>query len=335
MATNSKKAKEGAAKLSTKKPAAKKPAKKPAAKKQEDKPAQPEAKETIQAPYKFTADEIAHMNIELRTRLDDIETLEEQKKQSSQDFALRIKTREIEAKQLRNKLSAGEETRPLEARVVFHPARSMKAYHHPQTGDFIREEPMQPADWQLPLFKQDEKKPDTTASTTGALAPTGAPAPKAPAKPKPEAPQPNVAPVGFTLVTAGNSKVGDKKFVQGQGWTELSPSDDDTPAASFLGLARPNADDTAGKTNIGDKLDAATVLKEAKPLIIDLTLDWQPDALLKEFNKTAKAAKWTQVQISFIRDALKAAKDVEAMMDILRPHSNRPETAPEGDPTAL
>lgn len=116
-------------------------------------PKAPIVHEDIQAPYKFTTEEVAQMNVNLRMHLDNIESLEDQKKSAVQDFTLRITNHKNDVKMLRNKLNAGEESRPLKALVEFDVPRSKKKFVHPQTGEVIREENMTPADWQLPMFK--------------------------------------------------------------------------------------------------------------------------------------------------------------------------------------
>lgn len=137
--------------------------KSPVKKTAKKKPPLPPVKETIQAPYVFSGDETSLMNVNLRDHLDQIDALRDQQKQSNADFALRIKGHENNVKLLRNKLGTGQETRPLDAEVRFDTKRSKKAFHHPTTGDFIREEDMQPADWQLPMFKPDPIKGETVA----------------------------------------------------------------------------------------------------------------------------------------------------------------------------
>jgi hypothetical protein len=114
----------------------------------------PEVKQHIQAPHKFDDSEIAVMNNELRENLGTIETLTDQKKQSAQDFKLRIDTCANRVKLLRMKLDSGEETRPLEAIVEFDVKRGSKKFLHPVSREFIREEQMQASDYELPLFKK-------------------------------------------------------------------------------------------------------------------------------------------------------------------------------------
>lgn len=175
-----------------KKPAAKKPATPRAKTKEESEavagtPKIPDHREDIQAPYHFTPAEIETMNHGLRTALDDIETLQSQAKAAAQDFKLRITNKANDAKQLRNKLGAGEETRPMKAAVEFLPKKSVKRYLDPETGEFIREEPMQPADWQLPMFKPEEIQSPKPAPT---------PVPEPPKSGKP----PRTSPAGETSV---------------------------------------------------------------------------------------------------------------------------------------
>lgn len=174
----------------------KSPAKKPSTskKKHEAPKKQPETRETIQAPYVFTDEEVSGMERELRGHLDDIDTLKDQAKQSAQDFKLRITGHDNNVKQLRNKLGTGTETRPLEAIVSFDPKRGKKSFTHPVNGEFIREEDMSPADWQLPLFKKQEvesKKPEPQLPLSDAEKPeepakkTGTPKPSVPPKSSP------------------------------------------------------------------------------------------------------------------------------------------------------
>lgn len=142
------------------------------------KPKIPETREDIQAPYKFSEEEIAIMNHGLRNALDDMDTLRAQAKAAAQDFKLRITNRENEAKQFRNKLAAGEETRPMKAAVDFNSQKGIKRYLHPETGEFIREEPMTPADWQLPMFKPEEVQSTKPAEKPAPAAKGAGKAPK-------------------------------------------------------------------------------------------------------------------------------------------------------------
>jgi uncharacterized phage infection (PIP) family protein YhgE len=78
--------------------------------------------------------------------------------------------------------------------------------------------------------------------------------------------------------------------------------------------------DNAGVTSVGDVLDAAASLKEAPLIEISLSLDWQGPALIREFRKCAKKAKWNDAQISLMVDLLKDGDSVTDMKDTLRPH---------------
>jgi hypothetical protein len=163
---NSKKADAGAAKLAA---ADKAKDKKPKADKKNN-PAEPEhppVTENTQVAYKFTPDELSHMNAQLRGKLGEIEALQDQKKAAMKDFALRIQNAENDMKLLLNKLNTGEETRAMEVLVEFDTKSHRKTYHHPVTGEVVGEAPMQPADWQLPMFKP---APDGTGET---IAPKG------------------------------------------------------------------------------------------------------------------------------------------------------------------
>lgn len=203
MAT-SKKADQGAAELAgatkARKPRAAKKDKSTPPSQEAPAPPQPEVHEDIQAAYKFTPDEVAHMNSQLRQHLNDIDALEDQKKAAMQDFKLRITNKENEAKLLRNKLDSGEETRPVKALVEFDTPRSMKKFFHPHNREFIREEPMQPADWQLPMFKPTPDGTEAPAPKGDVDVPTKTPA--AAAKPGKKTPD------GDPAANAGSTPVG-------------------------------------------------------------------------------------------------------------------------------
>ena len=106
----------------------------------------------IQFQYRFTREEKEVMAHSLCSRISEAETLEEQKRTSAKDFALRIDVKKAEVGLLCERLKTGEETRELDAVVEFdQPTRGMKSFYHPSTFQFIREEQMQPADMQIEL----------------------------------------------------------------------------------------------------------------------------------------------------------------------------------------
>lgn len=211
---NSTKAEEGADLLAGQ---GAKPPRKPRAKKDKSAPPSPEAPapaetieeperppvfEDIQAEYEFSAEEEHAMSSKLRQLLNEIDALTDQKKASAADFALRIQNKNNDAKMIRNKLDSGLETRAVHALVEFDVPRSMKRFLYPEGKVFIREEPMTPADWQLPMFKRDETGAETVApkgAVDEPLPPPVATAPKATPKPKPE---------GDPAANAGKTSVG-------------------------------------------------------------------------------------------------------------------------------
>lgn len=152
-------------------------AKTPAAKKPAKKKKPPLVKEAIQYPYKFTPQEIADMSVEMRAHMAKHEELEMQKKASAADFKLRMDNEQNSIKMLRTKCDTGEETRPLEAHVVFDVAKNVKTFLHPITKTKIRDEQMSPADHQLPMFKRTPDGKEAVAPKGATDEPTGTSAP--------------------------------------------------------------------------------------------------------------------------------------------------------------
>lgn len=174
-------------------------AKKPAKGKAKAEPKHPEVFEETQAPHKFTAEERERMGNDLRGHLDSIDELTGQMKSSTQDFKLRIGNHQNDVKGLRTKLGTGEETRPVRARVEFDAGKRIKRLYFPDTGEFIREDPMQPADFQLPMFKPDDTGKEAPAPKGATDVPSGPSAPEP--KNKREKKEPGE--------TAGKTNVGD------------------------------------------------------------------------------------------------------------------------------
>lgn len=127
----------------------------------------PEHREDTQVPYRFTEAEMITMGTALRQKLNEIDALENQKKAAMTDFRLRIQNAGNEAKLLRNKLDSGEETRPMRVAVDFDSKRGIKRYLHPETGEFLSEAPMQPADYQLPMFQEQDLKSANPPADSG------------------------------------------------------------------------------------------------------------------------------------------------------------------------
>lgn len=164
----------------------------------------PKLREDIQAGYTFTADELARMNNELLQALNAADMLESQRKSANADFKLRIQNKENDSMILRNKLTAGEETRAMRVAVDFDTKRGVKLYLHPETGALVREETMQPADYQVQM---DLERAETASEVSPEVSPdessTGAPAADISAaktlrKRVPKAP--GTSPVGATSV---------------------------------------------------------------------------------------------------------------------------------------
>lgn len=88
--------------------------------------------------------------------------------------------------------------------------------------------------------------------------------------------------------------------------------------------------DNQGKTPIAAALNEAA--GKTKPPQIDLEFSAIDDEskLVGGFKKAAKAAGWSNAQISTINDALKACEGVGAMKDVLKPHIvDNPSEQPE------
>lgn len=234
----------------------------------------PDVFEEVQAPYHFTPEERGRMSDTMRSHMDKIDELTDQQKASNADFKLRLQNETNNVKALRQKLNSGEETRPVRARVEFEPDKRVKHLMHPETGELIRTDPMQPADFQLPMFLPAETENGAKAE---AVAPKGA----------------QDVPTGLPPATKAKKKK-------------------DAPAAE--------PGDNAGKTNVGDALDAAASLTDAPK--IDLYIDEITDhvALTRGFRKAAAAAGWTKPQIALMVDLLKKCDNEDAMKETLRPH---------------
>lgn len=351
------------------KPAPKKPAakKKPAPKKKPATPAVPETppeppkfvipetREDIQAAYTFTPEEVGTMNHQLRQALTDIETLQAQKKAAVQDFALRIANKTNDTKSLRNKLDAGEETRPMRAAVGFDTARGMKSFYHPETCAFIREEAMQPADWQLPLLKTDETGKE-------APAPKGAPDQKdgKGKTPKPSVP-PASSPAGQTNVgnaldaAAANTKAAQFLLdLTKDDWTDKGLMAAFRAAAKKAGWTPPQVSALADRLKETETVEA--MIDTLRPFTIapktvqvgDITLPaldfemadgFPADKYRNGFLKAAKAAEWPTPCIeevdSYALTQQNEVGDEPEAGQAVRKYLAQFQQVPAVDPTAL
>lgn len=132
------------------------------------KPVIPEEREVIQYQYRYAPEETAALNATLRAHLDRIDDLTGQAKAAAQDYKLRIQNEQNDAKRLRTQLNTGEESRSIRAAVEFDAKKGRKRFLHPETGEFIREDVMSDADWQLPMFKPDEVENKATGAVPAA-----------------------------------------------------------------------------------------------------------------------------------------------------------------------
>lgn len=247
--------------------------------------------ETIQAPHVFTSEEIDRMNIDLRRNLTEVDRLKDQLKSTQKDYQLRIQNAENTVRLLRNKLDAGEESRPIQAEVIFHPDRSEKHFFRLRTTDeptpsneaelsldlemrFVRKEPMTDADWQLPMFKKEEID-------------------SAPPKPNGEKPTPELH----------EDSEGELTDTQGIG------------------------NDAAGATSLGDVLDRDAAATEAPKILIEHFRDgqWQSQALYQEVFIATKNFHTAQraLILNLLWDEVNGEqklKSVEDMKRVLAPH---------------
>lgn len=105
----------------------------------------------------------------------------------------------------------------------------------------------------------------------------------------------------------------------------LTENDDPLGGEPFLN-EEPTAEDIAGATAdpvttpVGDALDQAASLTETKLLTLDLAKYEVEGALLTAFKKAARAADWTEPQISLLATQLKAVDSVKRMKEVLAPH---------------
>ncbi len=94
--------------------------------------------------------------------------LEMQLSSVKKDYASKIETVSTEMSRLFNLISSGFEMVEENALVVFYPKEKIKKFYsrpvpfkEGEVGEFIREEPMQPSDFQKPLPLAEEKEPDS------------------------------------------------------------------------------------------------------------------------------------------------------------------------------
>lgn len=122
------------------------------------KPKKPEIlRETIAADYHFTDAEkqdLGHQLASLITRRGEIE---QEKSQVMSQYGSRLKEVGAQVSGLSNKITAGVEIRPTQAIVEYDVKRGMKLFFHENKAkSLIREEPMTPSDFQLPMFRKEE-----------------------------------------------------------------------------------------------------------------------------------------------------------------------------------
>lgn len=112
-------------------------------------------KTRTQAQYKFTPSELADLGKKLATTRKDMARVESELDSIKQDFKGKLAAIELEQDRLCRKLDDGFEMVEVPAIITFNdPSQGRKTYRNEETGELIREEPMSPADWQLPMFQE-------------------------------------------------------------------------------------------------------------------------------------------------------------------------------------
>ena len=282
----------------------------------------PIIKETIQAPHVFLPDELNVLNINLRENLDRIETLEGEAKAAAQDFKLRITNHKNNVVMLRKKLSAGEETRAVDAIVTFDAKKREKSYYHPFTDAFIRHEPMTPADFELPMFKAEQVE----NKSTGAKAPAEA------AK---------ISAVDLIkLATAdypSEEKLKAHFATLKKAWPNQYPGAGKTAFKLFVNDIRDCVEAKSpeqggaeekgqAKTPMEAALNQAASLSEAPKVPFDMVHAESLDhvTLSKLFTKEAKRMGWNAAQISVMKDLWSQCATEAQYLETIRPHVSDP-----------
>ena len=121
-------------------------------------------KEKIQAPYKFTERETCELARKLAHANQRKAELEGQKKSSMSDFAARIDREQAEASLLAQHISQGYEMRETEVNVTLFPKEGTKRYHNAKTLEFIREERMTQADYQIEMQFERKREAEKQAA---------------------------------------------------------------------------------------------------------------------------------------------------------------------------
>ena len=111
-------------------------------------------REKCLAPYKFTTEEIGELGKQLSATSKDAKRVEAELSSIKKEYAAKLETIELTADSICRKLDDGFEMREAFAIVTFNdPTKGRKVYRHEDSGEFIREEAMSHADFQLPMFR--------------------------------------------------------------------------------------------------------------------------------------------------------------------------------------
>lgn len=249
-------------------------------------------REHIQAEYRFTDQEKQELGKHLAQLLNRREEIDAEKKQSASQYSARLQEVSAQISLASNKLCSGFETRAVLAVVEYDTERGVKQFwtdDEPRRRKLVKEDPMTPSDWQLPMFREEEMG-------TGA-----APQPEAPA-PSPQ----RAAPVDDTSENPSNANDGAKhgsKAGRGKGAGSPDPVN-------------------PGQNNLGDALVQAFAGADVPkiPFILNDMTRSDSSRFMKEFRRAATKAEWPEAAINLMRDVLRGCDDIAAMKETLRPH---------------
>lgn len=240
-------------------------------------------REKTQASYKFTIEELAALGTRLSHTRRDMTRVESELDSIKQDYKVKLSTIELEQDSLCRKLDDGFEMRDAAAIVTFNvPRAGRKVYCHEDTGEFIKEEAMTHADFQLPMFRNGDGQ-DATAPTDAEL------------------------------------EVKDYPHVQpGEGAEFLSTDGEGTKEDLGRIVDVPNA----GETPLAAALNSAAVNTEQPRIVIEDFdgAKWTVAKLMKAFRTGAKEAGWPEAAISALKAGIFKCETVPAAKELLRPH---------------
>lgn len=292
---------------------------------------------TIQAKHVFSSTERLSLADQLTAAMQTEETIEAELASVKADYKSRLERVSLERNSAAQKLRDKFEMRATLAVVALdHPSPGRKSYFFAtenetgiyESGEFIRDEPMEYEDKQrkLPL----EEKPDSAEVATRNTAYESQETP----------------PPGFDLVTEGVSQEGDLY------WSDLSGKwmpvvnlqgaagydDCGAPVDAYHALARPIGTpapstpdprpEATATTPLGQVLQNAAAGKELPLVNVKLSSEFTADKARAQFRKAAKKQGWGETEIDFLDDLCLRATDAEdapgsikRVLEILNAHT--------------